>query len=320
MRGSVCLGTQRIGMNPPESGTDLLSGLIVRAQSGFLTVETERGLVVAQLRGRHKRGPRETDLVAVGDRVKVRVVEDGSGVIEEVAERERVLSRRAPGSEWEQVIVANPDQAVFVFACAEPAPRYGLLDRLLVVAEEQDIPAAICANKTDLVSRGQARESFGPYQSVGYPVYYTSALSGRGVEKLRRALEGKLSVFAGPSGVGKSMLLNAIQPDLGLRIGEVSQATGKGVHTTVVRQVVRLEGGGYVVDTPGVKAFALWDIEPEELDGYFREIAPLVEQCAFSDCTHEHEPDCAVIAAVESGEIHPRRYESYLRMVQGDLD
>jgi ribosome biogenesis GTPase len=234
-------------------------------------------------------------------------------------ERERVLSRRAPGVEREQVLVANLDQAVFVFSCAEPAPKLRMLDRLLVVAEEQEIPAAICANKIDLVGSREARRVFGIYQDIGYPVYYTSATKMKGIGKLRKALEGQLSVFAGPSGAGKSTLLNAIQPGLGLRTADVSHVTGKGVHTTVVPRLTKLKGGGYVADTPGVKAFALWDIEPEEIDGYFRELKPLVEHCAFNDCTHLHEPDCAVIEAVELGAVSFERYDSYTRMRMGDL-
>ncbi len=297
-----------------------LHGLIIRAQSGFFDVETEQGLVVAQVRGRHRLSQQESDLLALGDRVLVEQHEDGTGTIEEIEARERVLSRRAPGIEREQVLVANLDQAIFVFSCAEPDPNLRMLDRLLVVAEEQQIPAAICANKIDLMSKRQAKQIFGLYERIGYQVFYTSATRKRGIGKLRKALQGVISVFAGPSGAGKSTLLNAVQPGLGLRIGDVSQATGKGTHTTVIPRLVKLKGGGYVADTPGVKAFALWDIEPEEIDGYFREMKPLVEQCSFSDCTHFHEPGCAILEALESGEIHPHRYDSYCRLRLGDLD
>ncbi len=303
-------------MSEPEA----LSGLIVRAQSGFFDVETDQGVVVAQVRGRHRISQLESDLLALGDRVRVQRHEDGTGTIEEIAERERVLSRKAPGIEREQVLIANLDQAILVFSCAEPEPNLRMLDRLLVVAEEQGIPAAICANKIDLVKRRQAKRQFGIYEEIGYPVFYTSAIKKRGIRKLRRALRGVLSVFAGPSGAGKSTLLNAIQPGLGLRTADVSQVTGKGVHTTVVPHLTKLKRGGYVADTPGIKAFALWDIEPEEIDGYFREIKPLVEDCAFSDCTHLHEPGCAVLEAVERGDVSAERYDSYVRMRLGDLD
>jgi ribosome biogenesis GTPase len=292
--------------------------LILRARAGFYDVETEQGIVTAKLRGRLKKSASRAELAAIGDRVKLSLFEDGSASIEEILPRQRALSRRAPGQETEQILVANPDQAVFVFACADPDPNFRMLDRMLVGAERETIPAVICANKLDLVQPRSAREEFGVYERIGYPVIYTSAISGKGVEDLRRALSGKLSVLAGPSGVGKSSLLNKLQPGLGLRTEAVSEATGKGTHTTVTRELLPLAAGGYVADTPGLKAFALWDIEPDELDAYFREIGPLVEGCEFSDCTHEHEPGCAVRAAVEAGKIDINRYESYLRMRSGE--
>jgi len=301
--------------------TALYSGMIVRAQSGFFGVETGEGLVVAKLRGRHTRGRQETDAAAVGDRVKVRLLEDGTGVIEEIEPRIRVLSRRAPGRrEVEQVIVANPDQAVFVFACADPAPNFRMLDRLLVVAEREGIPTLICANKIDLVVPRSAKREFSEYDRLGYRVIYTSALKGKGVRTLIKLLKNKLSVLAGPSGAGKSSLLNAIQPGLGLRTKEVSRGTRKGQHVTVVPELLPLDVGGFVADTPGLKAFALWDIEPDELDAYFPEMRTLVSECEFSDCTHLHEPGCAVIAAVERGQISPERYDSYHRIRLGEVD
>jgi ribosome biogenesis GTPase len=195
-----------------------------------------------------------------------------------------------------------------------------MLDRLLVVAESEGIPAIICANKIDLVSPRSARAEFGEYARLGYQVIYTSAIKRKGVRALRKALKGKLSVFAGPSGAGKSSLLNAIQPGLGLLTKEVSEATGKGKHATVVPELLPLDGGGYVADTPGLKAFALWDIEPDELDAYFPEMRPLVVDCEFSDCTHLHEPGCAIISAVERKGISPERYDSYQRMRLGELE
>ena len=299
--------------------SNLLPGLIIRAQSGFFGVQTDKGLVVAKLRGRITRGPQETDAAAVGDRVWIRLHDDGTASIEKIEARVRVLSRKAPGRrEVEQVLIANLDQTVFVFACAEPNPNFRMLDRLLVVAEREGIPAMICANKIDLVLPRSARAEFGEYERLGYPVIYTSALKKKGVRALRQALKGKISVFAGPSGAGKSSLLNAIQPGLGLITKEVSEATGKGKHTTVVPELVPLDDGGYVADTPGLKAFALWDIEPEELDAYFPEMRTLVAECEFSDCSHLHEPGCAIINAVESGDISPERYDSYQRIRKGE--
>lgn len=293
-----------------------LSGLVLRARAGFYDVETADGVVQAQLRGTVKR---ESGEIAIGDRVQVRQAEGGQVMIESIHERDRALSRRNPGKEVEQVLIANPDQAVFVFACADPDPNFRLMDRLLVMAESESIPALICANKVDLVKTSSAKEEFGEYSDIGYPVLYTSALKGKGIKELRKQLTDKISVFAGPSGVGKSTLLNAVQPGLGLETEEVSDV-GLGAHTTVVRELLPLEGGGYVADTPGLRAFALWDIEPEELDGYMPDLAALVDQCEFNDCTHIHEPSCAVIAAVEAGQISPERYDSYLRMREGAVD
>jgi ribosome biogenesis GTPase len=305
-----------------------LKGIVIKAQSGFFTVQADDGRqVVARVSGRLTQERRDTDLIAAGDWVTVALAKDGSATIREIAERQRALSRLAPSakgrggrrwdrqgylSEREQVIVANPDEAVFVFACTQPDPHVRMLDRFLVGAEAQDIPAVICANKIDLVGGvREAREWFGLYEEIGYLVIYTSALTGEGVDELRDQLAGKLSVLAGPSGAGKSSLLNAMQEGLGLAAKQVSQATGKGRHTTVVPELLPLDVGGWVADTPGIRVLALFDTDPEELDAYYPEIAPLVADCQFSDCTHLVEPGCAVIAAVEAGQIHVERYESY---------
>ena len=291
-------------------------GLIIKAQSGFFTVETSQGFIVSQLRGKLKQGRATGDIAALGDRVRVRKLADGSGVIEEVEKRKRAIVRLdpRPQGEYQQVLLANPDQAVFVFACAHPAPRLKMLDRFLVIAEKQQILAIIVANKTDLVE--DPKDIFGLYQSIGYHVIYTSVKTADGLEELKATLAGKLSALAGPSGVGKSSLLNAIQPGLGLKVNEVSAALKKGRHTTVTRELFALDGG-YVADTPGWKSLALWDTQPEEIDAYFPELRDLVADCQFSDCTHIHEPGCAVRAALEEGKIHPERYESYLRLRAG---
>lgn len=295
----------------------LLPGLIVKAQSGFFTVETGRGLVICQLRGRLKRGRAAGDIAALGDRVRITILADGSGMIEEVEKRQRVLARLDPRPQgtYQQVLLANADQAVFVFACAHPNPKLRMLDRFLVIAEKQKIPAVIVANKIDLVK--DAKAIFGLYEPLGYRLIYTSTKSGAGIDELKKQLSGKISALAGPSGVGKSSLLNMIQPGLGLAVNEVSAAANKGKHTTVTRQMFALEGGGYVADTPGWKSLALWDTKPEEIDAYFPELRQLVQYCQFSDCTHTHEPNCAVLAAVKENKIHPERYKSYLRLRAG---
>ncbi len=295
-------------------------GQITRLLSGFYTVQSEDSCWVCRVRGRLKRGRAQGDRLALGDAVRFTPLPDGSGVIEEVLPRQRALTRGAPAArgEYQQVLLANPDQVVLVFACAQPAPRFGMLDRFLVIAEQQGIPAVIVANKVDLVGESQARRLFAPYQPLGYPLLFTSVKSGLGIEALRGCLQGKLSALAGPSGAGKSSLLNAMQPELGLEVREVSQSTLKGRHTTVVRQMFPLTGGGYVADLPGLRMLALWDIAPEEIDGYFRELRDLVAECQFNDCTHLNEPGCAVRAAVERGEVSELRYHSYLRMRFGE--
>jgi ribosome biogenesis GTPase len=299
-----------------------IRGIVIRSQSGFYTVDTPRGQFITRMRGKYKRGPRTGDLIAVGDWVVISPQDNGEAMIERVEERQRKFSRNAPSArgEYEQIILANPDQVVLVFSCAEPEPRLRMLDRFLVIAEQQQLPVLIVANKIDLVGHRDARRIFGHYPRIGYPLVYTSALKKQGIWRLRRKLRGKVSLLTGPSGTGKSSLMNAVQPGLDLRVNEISQATGKGRHTTVVREMFPLKRGGYVADTPGLKTVGLWDIEPEELDGYFPELKPLVAECQFSSCTHTQEPGCAVIEAVEKGKIHPERYESYLRLRQGDFD
>jgi ribosome small subunit-dependent GTPase A len=299
------------------SNEQSLQGLIIKAQSGFFTVETGQGFIVSQLRGKLKQGRAIGDIASIGDRVRVTMLADGSGVIEEVEKRKRAIVRLdpRPQGDYQQVLLANPDQAVFVFACAHPSPRLRMLDRFLVIAEKQNIPPVIIANKIDLVEN--AKKIFGLYETISYRVLYTSTKTGAGIEDLKSILAGKISAFAGPSGAGKSSLLNAMQPGLGLAVKEISKAMDKGKHTTVTRQLFPLEGGGYVADTPGWKSLALWDTEPEELDGYFPELRELVQHCQFNDCTHTHEPGCAVRRALDEGKIHPERYESYVRLRLG---
>ena len=300
------------------------TGIILRYQSGFFTVQTpEKDEVVCTLRGRLKKGPKTGDIAALGDRVQFTLLPDGSGVIEEVEERQSAFIRMAPTprGEYQQVLLANPDQVLFVFACANPPPSLRMLDRFLVIAEKNEINPVIVANKVDLIGMEGAKAYFERYEKIGYAVFYTSAETGTGIEALFNQIKGRISALTGPSGVGKSSLLNAMMPGLGLAVSHVSDATAKGRHTTTHRELfpINVPEGGYVADTPGMRGLALWDTEPEELDGYFPELKELVMHCQFSDCTHQkHEPGCAVREAVEKGTIHPERYQSYLRLRYGD--
>ncbi len=277
--------------------------------------------IVAQLPGRLKQAWQSSSIVAVGDRVTYSINKDGTGKIETIAERKSVLSRSRPAAGYrkldgdqEQVLVANLDQVIFVFSIKNPWPSLRKLDRFLAVAEINEISAIICVNKIDLDKKGKYLAKFKIYEEIGYPVVYTSVPQHVGIEELGSYLQDKITVFAGSSGVGKSSLLNAIQPGLGLKVKQVSKATGKGLHTTRYAELIPLATGGYVADTPGIRGLALFDVEPTELDAYFRDIAPFVEDCQFSDCSHRHEPGCAVKTAVSRNLISPERYDSYLRL------
>jgi ribosome biogenesis GTPase len=269
------------------------------------------------LRGRLKKVRQYTDLATLGDRVEVTATMPGEGAIESIEPRRTKLARKSPkGGGWfEQIIVANIDLVLVTFAVASPEPHVRMIDRFLVVAEENGIEAAIIANKCDLAD-DHARHVFSVYEKVGYPVLYTSAADGEGIEDVRRLIQGKISAFSGPSGVGKSSLLNAIQPGLALRTGAVSGAVNKGQHTTVAAELIPLHEGGWVADTPGIRELGLYQIPPEEVEWCFREFRPYLDDCAFANCTHDHEPDCAIRAAVERHEISAERHESYLKLYE----
>lgn len=305
--------------------TTTSGGLVLRARSGFYTIATDEGdLVEARLRGRVKKERQNSDLAVIGDRVRIERLPDGTAVIEAVEPRVRRFSRRQPGprGSWrEDVMVANPDLVVAVFAADRPPPNPRLIDRFLVVTEYNEVPVLLVANKVDL-DVDAARAVFGVYERIGYDVLYTAAKAGIGVEALRDRLAGRLSIVTGPSGVGKSTLLNALQPGLQLATGEVSSVLeGKGRHTTTHAELLALEGprGGYVADTPGIRELGLWEIPPAELAWCFPEFRDHLGRCAFNDCRHLHEPRCTLRAAVGRGLVSEERYDSYRRMLTGDL-
>jgi ribosome biogenesis GTPase len=217
-------------------------------------------------------------------------------------------------------MVANVDQLIIIASAAEPRLKPNLIDRLLVSAERSAIRPVVCINKVDLANPGDLQPLAGVYGQMGYPVLLLSAKTGFGVSRLERVLAGRESVLAGQSGVGKSSLLNAIDPELQLSVQEVSSESQKGKHTTSTAQLLPLSIGGYVVDTPGVRQFQLWDVIPEEVAGFYRDLRPYVSLCRYPDCTHTHEGECAVKDAVADGRLDARRYESYCQLFLGDAD
>jgi ribosome biogenesis GTPase len=298
-------------------------GTILRARSGFYTVLTDDGPVECHLRGRVTRERLNADPVVIGDRVSISRMADGTGMIESIEERASRFSRRQPGPRgaWrEDVMVANLDQVLVVFACADPMPHLRLVDRFLVVAAHNEIDAVLVVNKLDLCGDAMARGEFAVYEQVGYPVLYTSARFGTGVDAVADRLAGRISVVTGPSGVGKSTLLNDIQPGLHLLTADVSDALHKGRHTTVTAELHALDGagGGWVADTPGLREMGLWAIPPDQLAWCFPELRELLGRCAFNDCRHVAEPRCAIRAAVADGRVSEGRYESYRRLLAGE--
>ena len=268
------------------------------------------------------------ETIAIGDVVRFIEVPGRPATIIDVLPRQSRLSRRAvvTGSQLvEQVIVANVDQVVPVFAAARPAPHWNMLDRYLVAAESHNLPSLICITKLDLVQSegGQIDEeildAMEEYRRIGYTVHLVCAETGEGIDGLREALHGRTSVMVGKSGVGKTTLLNALQPGLGQKVNAVSEGKlGKGRHTTTHLEMFPLDGGdGAIVDTPGVREFGLWDVDPDEMALFFPEMAPYVGRCRFGlGCAHDDEPGCAVRKAVVAGAISPRRYQSYMRLKQ----
>lgn len=255
-------------------------------------------------------------VVAAGDNVWIRPEGDSEGFIERIEPRSSVLSRTS--KKRQHVIVANIEQLVIVTSAAEPTIKPNLIDRYFLTAEKINVPAVLCVNKIDLIDPAELQPLMGVYGQLGYEVLFASATTGFGVDRMRQVLTNRESVVAGQSGVGKSSLLNMVEPGLGLRVSEVSEENQKGKHTTTTAQLLPLSFGGYVVDTPGIRQFQLWDVEPEEVAGFFRDIHPYANNCRFPDCSHTHEIGCAVKDAVADGRLDARRYESYCHIREGD--
>ena len=293
-------------------------GMIIRKTRNSYLIQAKNQCVEGTLSGRLKKEVAAIPL-AVGDVV----VWNDKAQITDVLPRRNQLSRRraAPMPSAytpEQIIAANVDQVVPVFAAANPRPAWNLLDRYLVSAEASEIPVLICLTKLDLVDgneRAEIEAVAAEYRAIGYDVVLTSAATGYGLAELKSRLSNRLSAFLGKSGVGKTSLLNAVEPGLGQRVQAISQATGKGRHTTTASELFTLKTGGAIIDTPGIREFGLWDVDGDDLDWFFPEMRPFVGCCKFHmDCRHDEEPGCAIRQAVVEGQISPYRYQSYLKL------
>ncbi len=300
-------------------------GRVIRARAGFYDVQHDDLVLRCTLRGTLKKKQRSetgrrlyADPVAVGDHVIFSQLDQEEGVVEEILPRQSKFSRRYAGrqEEIEQIIVANADQVVAVVSARMPPLNYRTLDRFLILAEAGEMTAIICLNKMDLVDidqREQFTSTFEIYEKLGYKVLYTSIKIPESIESLKSILKDKFSVIVGASGVGKSSILNAIQPNLELRTAVVGEKTRKGRHTTTLVELFTLENnGGEVADTPGIREVGLWGVDTEDLEHYFPEMEPFIGKCRYNDCAHVKESDCAIQNAVESSHIHPERYRSYV--------
>jgi ribosome biogenesis GTPase / thiamine phosphate phosphatase len=309
--------------------SDMRQGIVLSGTGGVWRVQVTPDLVVdASMRGRLKKAREQsaeestTLKLAVGDQVRVEPGDHGDWSICEILPRRSKLARRAPGgAQGERILAANVDQVIVMFAAIKPEPHPRMLDRFLVIAEANELPARIVINKIELVDAAETKARFAPYERAGYPVHYVSVKGRIGLDPLHDAFDGRVSVLTGPSGVGKSSLLNATFPGANLRVGEISESVQKGRHTTVGSVMLALPGaaGGFVVDTPGLREVGLSAIPSDRLDVCFPEFRAHLDACRFGDCKHIAEPECGVRDALSRGEIDPARYESY-QLLLADLE
>ena len=298
-----------------------MHGLVIKNTGSWYTVLTDDGqLIDCKIKGNFRlKGIRSTNPVAVGDRVQIVPNNEGTAFITEIEDRRNYIIRKSINlSKQSHIIAANVDQAILVVTVANPQTSTTFIDRFLASAEAYRVPVILVFNKTDLLDEDMHRYQeamINLYQTIGYECYQISAETGDGVEALRPLLKDKITLLSGNSGVGKSTLINRLVPDANLRTSEISDAHNTGQHTTTFSEMIRLDEG-WLIDTPGIKGFGTFDMEPEELTSYFKEIFHFSQDCRFSNCTHTHEPGCAVLKALEDHYIAESRYQSYLSMLE----
>ena len=299
-----------------------MTGLVIKNTGSWYTVKTDSNqLVECKIKGNFRlKGIRSTNPVAVGDRVSITPNQEGTAFITSIEDRKNYIIRKSPNlSKQSHIIAANVDQAFLVVTINRPVTSTTFIDRFLASAEAYRVPVVLLLNKKDALEdeeREYQQMMIDLYETVGYQCLAISAANGSGMDKVRELLAGKTTVLSGNSGVGKSTLINSLLPDVQLKTAEISDAHNAGTHTTTFSEMLELPEGGYIIDTPGIKGFGTFDIEPEELTSYFKEIFHFSKDCRFNNCTHTHEPGCAVLKAVEEHYIAQSRYLSYLNMLE----
>ncbi len=299
-----------------------MHGLVIKNTGSWYTVLTDDGQIIeSKIKGNFRlKGIRSTNPVSVGDLVTLIVNREGTAFISSIDERRNYIIRKSQNlSKQSHIIAANVDQAFLLVTVSHPETSTMFIDRFLASAEAYSVPVTLVFNKKDLLTDDELRLQqmlMTLYDTLGYPCFAVSATTGEGIEPVRAALQGKITVLSGNSGVGKSTLINSILPHAKLRTAEISDAHDTGIHTTTFSEMLPLPEGGYIIDTPGIKGFGSFDMEPEEIGSYFKEIFSFSKDCRFNNCTHTHEPGCAVRRAVEEHYIAESRYQSYLSMLE----